>query len=484
MVSNKPGFLAKPVYSYYMQVSDISTQQLELLFGSFPECLCVFNPKGQLSKVNPAFCKLSGYSETDLITQPFINFIHPDDYYNTLKALEKMQKGELPPVFECRFLFKDSEYKWISWNCFMSNANGWLYCSVRNISVPKELEARLLKTIQQNKSLVNTLQLSYKKLAENEKLRSNERIDYIIENCTDGFFTLSKDWKVLALNQKARHLLTLSHESTRQSYFWSLFPVEKDHQLFKQAEKAFDSNQTVHFEEFYPHLDKWMEVTVYPHSETVTLVFKNIDLSKKQELENLRLARDYKVLFSNNPQPMWAYDIDRLKILMVNDSALSLYGYTREEFLNLNLYDLRPETEHARLRRELNGGDIYKDLKLTAEWQHQKKDGTIIYVDIASHRMKLNDHDARLIVANNITARRKAQIKLVNQNSRLREIAQLSSHDLRGPVASILGLVSLFDEENIDFSLNNQIIENLKISAKDLDKVIHAIVKKTYYDDK
>jgi signal transduction histidine kinase len=105
-------------------------------------------------------------------------------------------------------------------------------------------------------------------------------------------------------------------------------------------------------------------------------------------------------------------------------------------------------------------------------------------VDIASHPIKLNDRPARLIVVNNITARRKAQTKLLQQNTQLREIAQLSSHELRGPVASILGLVSLFDKNNQDRALNNQIIENLKTSAGDLDKVIHQIVKKTHEEGK
>ena len=111
-----------------------------------------------------------------------------------------------------------------------------------------------------------------------------------------------------------------------------------------------------------------------------------------------------------------------------------------------------------------------------------KKDGSLIFVDIASHQINLNEHKARLIVVNNITAHRKAQNKLIKQDNTLREIAQLSSHDLRGPVASILGLVSLFDDENLDVNLNNLIIENLKECATNLDKVIHAIVKKTYED--
>jgi PAS domain S-box-containing protein len=192
--------------------------------------------------------------------------------------------------------------------------------------------------------------------------------------------------------------------------------------------------------------------------------------------------QDYKVLFDINPMPMWAYDLETLKILMVNDAAVTLYGYSREEFLKLTLYELRPKTEHERLSNVLERKHLFTTYKESEEWVHMKKDGSLLFVEIASHQISLNKHPARLTVVHNITAHRKAQNKLMRQDITLREIAQLSSHDLRGPVASILGLVSLFDHENQDVQLNNLIIENLKESAKNLDKVIHAIVKKTHDD--
>lgn len=351
----------------------------------------------------------------------------------------------------------------------------------RDISDQKETEAKLLKTIEKNQLLVNSFQLSSRKMDKEETFRWMENI---LENYKEGFFKLSNDWRILAFNPMARVILNLPADSIKESDFSSLFPVESDHRLFREAKKAMDNKQPVHFEEFYPHLGKWLEISAYPYSETVTLFFKDTTIRKKQEQDLLHLAKDYKILFANNPLPMWAYDLDQLKILMANDAALNLYGYSRQEFLNLNLYDLRPEAEHERLRNELKGWDVFNDLKITSEWQHQKKDGSIIYVDIASHMIKLNERPARLIVVNNITERRKTQMKLVNQNIRLREIAQISSHDLRGPVASILGLVSLFDEKNQDIDLNNLIIENLQKSAKELDKVIHTIVKITHEEGK
>ena len=65
--------------------------------------------------------------------------------------------------------------------------------------------------------------------------------------------------------------------------------------------------------------------------------------------------------------------------------------------------------------------------------------------------------------------------------AQLKEIAQISSHDLRGPVTSILGLINLFDPDKTEE--NKQVIEYLTYATKELDEVIHTIVAKTLEAD-
>ncbi|MDB5087442.1 MAG: hypothetical protein JWR09_1436, partial [Mucilaginibacter sp.] len=68
-----------------------------------------------------------------------------------------------------------------------------------------------------------------------------------------------------------------------------------------------------------------------------------------------------------------------------------------------------------------------------------------------------------------------------DQNKRLQEIASISSHEIRRPVATILGLVNLFDLNTPDNPMNKEIINHIDITAKELDAVIHTIVEKTIY---
>jgi len=70
---------------------------------------------------------------------------------------------------------------------------------------------------------------------------------------------------------------------------------------------------------------------------------------------------------------------------------------------------------------------------------------------------------------------------VTDQNLRLQEIAAISSHEIRKPVATILGLVNLFDQHELNNPLNKEIIKHLDTTARELDAVIHTIVEKSVY---
>jgi|APHig6443717497_1056834.scaffolds.fasta_scaffold302287_2 signal transduction histidine kinase len=71
----------------------------------------------------------------------------------------------------------------------------------------------------------------------------------------------------------------------------------------------------------------------------------------------------------------------------------------------------------------------------------------------------------------------KSKEKLVEKNKSLEEYAFITSHNLRRPLANILGLVQLFDEKKSDDDLNKEVIEKLKTSAEELDEVIKQTTK-------
>ncbi len=114
----------------------------------------------------------------------------------------------------------------------------------------------------------------------------------------------------------------------------------------------------------------------------------------------------YRVLFESNPNPLLVYDLDTLGLLAVNEAAVRLYGYTREEFLAMTLEDIRPPEDVPALRELVAKSET--GLRQRGEWRHRKKDGTIIEVEITRNTLTFAGRRAALALAQDITERKRA----------------------------------------------------------------------------
>ncbi len=126
----------------------------------------------------------------------------------------------------------------------------------------------------------------------------------------------------------------------------------------------------------------------------------------------------YRSLFDANPQAAWVYDVENLRFLEVNSSAVSHYGYSRSEFLAMTIADIRPSEDIARLREEVSRvGDV--GTEVTGIWRHRRKDGSIIHVEIRSHAFDFLGRRARLVIAHDVSARVHAEAGLRETSARL-----------------------------------------------------------------
>ena len=120
----------------------------------------------------------------------------------------------------------------------------------------------------------------------------------------------------------------------------------------------------------------------------------------------------YLQLFECNPAPTWVYDIETLRFIAVNDAMIRNYGYSRRELLDqLLISDIRPPEEAERLRGYLaQRGELEGAAGI---WQHRRKDGSLLWVEVTSHPMTLDGRPSRIVIANDITARREAQAQML-----------------------------------------------------------------------
>ena len=138
-------------------------------------------------------------------------------------------------------------------------------------------------------------------------------------------------------------------------------------------------------------------------------------------LEETSLASEesYQLFFEHNPQPMWIFDSGTLSFLAVNDAAVEVYGYSKEELLSLTIKDIRPAADVPALLDQLskNGSE-----RQQAACRHMKKGGAVIDVEIVSHPLTFEGRPARLVLVNDVTERRRAEAALREAERKYRAI--------------------------------------------------------------
>lgn len=131
------------------------------------------------------------------------------------------------------------------------------------------------------------------------------------------------------------------------------------------------------------------------------LVSRSVNQSRAAKETLAQSEKLYRLLFDNNPLPMWVYDLQTLAFLEVNEAAVAKYQYTRAEFLDLTLKDIRPAEDIPLLLEDV--AHTADRLNFAGEWRHRRKDGVVFPVEIISHKLVYNGRSARLVVAKDLT---------------------------------------------------------------------------------
>jgi len=547
-------------------------EELNLLFNSAPDIICIAGLDRYFKKINPAMCAMLGYSEEELLANPLTSFIHPDDREKNALLFE--QQGTAPTFyFENRFLTKSGKIKWIAWTTTRGLEEGLFFSIGKDITEKKELAGLLDKVTDLaqiggweidlvNQSLywskmtqvihevepdfapdLETALRFYKEEIDRALIRQKislaiekgEPFDFelqimtakdnlkwvrvlgepefvsgkcvriygsfqdvdarvkaelkardalkernvILESIGDAFFAVDKKWVVTYWNKTAEKVLGKSKKEMLDHNLWEEFAAGIGSESYKRYHRALRTNKAVHFEDYYPPLLRWYEISAYPSSGGLSVYFKDVTERKKTEGLLKDSERRYSDLFQLSPLPKWVFDLETRRFLDVNEAALTLYGYTREEFLSMNITEIRPPEELARMEAAFREDQKAKSNIYKGVFTHKKKNGELIRVDVQSNNIRYNGRNAKIVVANDITERLNYIRAIEEQNEKLREISWMQSHVIRAPLARIMGLIQLIESENGNPAQIKKMLKYLKISSDELDKVIGDITKKT-----
>lgn len=162
------------------------------------------------------------------------------------------------------------------------------------------------------------------------------------------------------------------------------------------------------------------------HYVKLPLVLRNAVSARVAQAERARAEealeqreRAYREMFEANPSPMWIYDPRSLKFLEVNAAATRVYGWSREEFLHMNLTEVDEAPGAREYATKSPGGGTPREVR-----QHRRKDGTFLFAEVTSSDLAWGERAARVALVHDITDRVRAEEDMKETLAELNTIQQ------------------------------------------------------------
>lgn len=281
-------------------------------------------------------------------------------------------------------------------------------------------------------AIIGTLiNVTDRKRAEQELREAEEKFRNLVEKSLVGVYII-QDGKFVYVNPKICEEYGYSQEELVGA---NISITAKDDEEMKEVNENIHSRlvgekDSVHYEMTIKRKDSTLidvEVfgsrTQYKGRPAIIGTLINITERKRAELQLLQSRQKYKLLFEGNPVPMWMFSKIDFSIIDVNEAACKLYGYSREEFLQMNIRDMRPAEDIPLFIEKL--AEMRAPNANQGVWRHKKKDESVIYVEVIGNDITYEGKSVRLALANDVTDKLAADEQLKKSYE---EIRQLTEH--------------------------------------------------------
>jgi PAS domain S-box-containing protein len=330
-----------------------------------------------------------------------------------------------------------------------------------------------------------------KQAAEKLDKAYQEKIN-ILESIGDAFFTVNKDWVLTYLNKETEKVLHRKRDTLIGKNLWDEYPDAIETDFYRQYHKAAKTQENLTFEEFYPALKVWLEVTVYPSSTGLSVYFKDITLRKESDLRLLHSNERFEKVAEATHDAIWDWNILE-DTLYWGPGFGSLFGYQVEKItptLKSWTNHIHPEDRKQVLQSIYGTLENPRQTNWISEYRYKKNDDT--FANVIDRGIVIRDENGnptRMVGAmNDISERKKFEIsrleyvgQIETQNEKLKNIAWTQSHIVRAPLARMLAIMNAIDDNNKDLDDTLMWLKHLRDSANELDEIIKDVVEKAQH---
>ncbi|MBL7187757.1 MAG: PAS domain S-box protein [Phycisphaerae bacterium] len=186
-----------------------SEEEIEKFFNMAGYMICIASIDGYFTRINASFEQTLGYSSDELLSRPYLDFVHPDDRDKTTAVVEeKLAKGAEVIGFENRYRCKDGSYKWLSW-----------------VSHP---------VVEKGITYAIAYDITDRKLAQEAARETQERFSDFFKNAPIGFHIFGPDQVVIDINEAELAMIGYEREEVVGKKKWAELIVPEEEEQFEK----------------------------------------------------------------------------------------------------------------------------------------------------------------------------------------------------------------------------------------------------------
>lgn len=361
----------------------------------------------QLSKINPVTLKEDYFLSTPFPLDPThsVSVMVPDGEWK----LYVMQKNQQMPFEVIAFSFLG----------FVFSLTAGIF-SWHITRQPKKLSQLVNKKTSELVSIQNDIIYSEARLAEAQEIAK-------VGSWETDLVTLNVRWsketfKIFEIEEKDYsvshpHFMKLVHSEDRDKVETAFVnSLTKDGLNRIEHRIVTDAGKVKYVEE------RW-RIFKNEKGEAVRAIGTCQDIAERIKADEVlkESEKKYKYLFENNPIPMFLWDFKTLKIIDCNDETLIKYSYSREEFLNKTIKDLRPIEDIPLIEADVVSEEVYGGIHKKV-WRHKKKNGELMFININSRLIDYQGRRVSLVMIDDVTEKLKAEKEIISSYNQLQEL--------------------------------------------------------------
>ncbi len=312
-----------------------------------------------------------------------------------------------------------------------------------------------------------------------------EKYRALVENANEGIVVV-QDEKIVYVNFRAMEVSGYSQEEMMFTPFSEFIHPEDREMVFNRYKERVSGVGTDNYQ--FRFIDKWGEIrwaevkvtSIEWDGKPATLnLLTDITAQKKAEEKLQELKTSYQELFDKSGEAVFIHDPDTAEILDVNQRMCELYGYSREEALNLKVGDLSAGELYTHEKAKEWVNKARTEGPQTFEWQGKKNDGTVFWEEVTLKKATIGGKERILANVRDITERKKAEEALKGAWKKAREAEKLYST----LVENVNDMVFMLDSQGQVTFFNSFVKEHYSLSDEEAQKLLGTHVSFFWCDE-